>query len=380
MPSKSLVASVVVGILLAFNIYQFAVLQTENQQLRQMVYSLAAQTTSTPALITHQETVTVETVVVEKSSNYTAIYESVKDSVVLLRVFSSLGSAVGSGFVYDTAGHIVTNNHVVQGATLIRVVFSDGSVYSGKIVGTDVDSDLAVVRIENPPPNLKPLKLGDSTKLKVGEEVVAIGNPFGLEGTLTVGVVSQKDRLLPTSRGYSIPGIIQTDAAINPGNSGGPLLNLNGEVVGVNTAIEPSGYGIGYAVPSAIVARVVPALIEKGRYERSWLGISGTTLDPDIAAAMNAPVSKGVLIVDVMRGSPAERAGLRGGTRQVVVNGVPVTVGGDIVTAINGTPITSIDQLILYLELNTSPGQAINLNIIRGSEKIEVDVTLAARP
>ncbi|MEM4186704.1 MAG: trypsin-like peptidase domain-containing protein, partial [Candidatus Caldarchaeum sp.] len=313
-------------------------------------------------------------------SNYTAIYEMVKDSVVMIRVLGQVGSAVGSGFVYDTEGHIVTNNHVVGGGRVFRVVFSDGSMFTAKVVGTDVDSDLAVLKIENPPQGLKPLKLGDSSALKIGEEVIAIGNPFGLEGTLTTGVVSQKGRLLPTGRGFSIPGVIQTDAAINPGNSGGPLLNLRGEVVGVNTAIEPSGVGIGYAVPSSIVARVVPELIQKGSYKRSWMGISATTLDMDIAAAMGAKVQKGVLIVDVTANGPAHKAGLRGGDRNVVVNGVPVRVGGDIITAVDGTPVNSMDDFLLYMEEKTSPGQTITLTIFRGGETLNIQVTLGVRP
>ncbi|MEM4237054.1 MAG: trypsin-like peptidase domain-containing protein, partial [Candidatus Caldarchaeum sp.] len=243
-----------------------------------------------------------------------------------------------------------------------------------------VDSDLAVIKLENPPKNLKPLKLGNSTELRIGEEVIAIGNPFGLEGTLTTGVVSQKGRLLPTGRGYSIPGIIQTDAAINPGNSGGPLLNMRGEVVGVNTAIEPGGVGIGYAVPSSIVARVVPALIKDGVYRRSWMGISGTTLDMDIAAAGGYNVTRGVLISQVVNNSPAQRAGLRGGDRTVVVNGVQIVVGGDVIVAVNGVPINSIDELLVYMEEKTSPGQTITLNIVRNNQFITVSLTLATRP
>ncbi|MEM2024173.1 MAG: trypsin-like peptidase domain-containing protein [Candidatus Caldarchaeum sp.] len=380
MASKSsLFAAAVMAVLLAFNAYQLYLVQSENQQLRQIISSLAARAESMPATVVH-ETTTVLSVVTGRVSNYTAIYEMVKDSVVMIRVLGQVGSAVGSGFVYDTEGHIVTNNHVVGGGRVFRVVFSDGSMFTAKVVGTDVDSDLAVLKIENPPQGLKPLKLGDSSALKIGEEVIAIGNPFGLEGTLTTGVVSQKGRLLPTGRGFSIPGVIQTDAAINPGNSGGPLLNLRGEVVGVNTAIEPSGVGIGYAVPSSIVARVVPELIQKGSYKRSWMGISATTLDMDIAAAMGAKVQKGVLIVDVTANGPAHKAGLRGGDRNVVVNGVPVRVGGDIITAVDGTPVNSMDDFLLYMEEKTSPGQTITLTIFRGGETLNIQVTLGVRP
>lgn len=376
---KALFAAAIVAFLLAFNTYQLVLVQAENQQLRQMISSLATQPETKTVTVVH-ETATVFSVVTARASNYTAIYEMVKDSVVMIRVSSQVGSAIGSGFVYDTEGHIVTNNHVVGGGTVFRVVFSDGSMFTAKVVGTDVDSDLAVLKIDNPPQGLKPLKLGDSSALKIGEEVIAIGNPFGLEGTLTTGVVSQKGRLLPTGRGFSIPGVIQTDAAINPGNSGGPLLNLRGEVVGVNTAIEPSGVGIGYAVPSSIVARVVPELIQKGSYKRSWMGISATTLDMDIAAAMGAKVQKGVLIVDVTANGPAHKAGLRGGDRNVVVNGVPVRVGGDIITAVDGTPVNSMDDFLLYMEEKTSPGQTITLTIFRGGETLNIQVTLGVRP
>ncbi len=368
MVSKASVSlAVLVVVLIALNLYQFSVIQTENQLLRQSISSLANKLETMPTPATRQ-TITVYSVVAADISNFTLLYEMVKDSVVMIRVFSGSGSTIGSGFVYDTKGHIVTNYHVVRGGTSFRVIFIDGSVYKATVVGTDIDSDLAVLRINNPPPNLKPLKLGNSSQLRIGEVVVAVGNPFGLEGTLTTGVVSQKGRLLQTGRGFSIAGVIQTDAAINPGNSGGPLLNLRGEVVGVNTAIEPSAVGIGYAVPSSIVARVVPALIEKGSYQRSWLGISAITLD------------KGILIVEVIPNSPAAKAGLRGGERNVVVNGLPVLVGGDIIIAVNGVAITSIDDFLLYMEEKTSPGQTITLTIVRGDQTLSVEVTLGVRP
>ncbi|MEM1943253.1 MAG: trypsin-like peptidase domain-containing protein [Candidatus Caldarchaeum sp.] len=377
MSSKSTTILVLaVAALTLLNIYQTLVIHSETRSLILQVSTLAAQIQKTP------QTVRVETVVVHnlEASDFSSLYEMVKDSVVMVRVFFASGSTVGSGFVYDALGHVVTNQHVVRGGTSFRVVFSDGSTYSARVVGADVDSDIAVLRIENPPEGLKPLRLGNSSELKIGEPVVAIGNPFGLEGTVTSGIVSQKGRLLPTGRGYSIPGVIQTDAAINPGNSGGPLLNLKGEVVGVNTAIEPSGVGIGYAVPSSIVSRVVPALIQNGSYQRSWMGISAVSLDIDIAAAMGASVSKGVLVVDVVPNSPAQRAGLRGGDRNVVVNGAPVRVGGDIITAIDGRQVSSMDELLLYLEERTSPGQTVSLTVLRGSQAVELTVVLSARP
>lgn len=375
---KALAAFTLVFLLLGLNFYFLNIIRTENLELRRSLEAV------TP--LTVEKTVTVVSYVTSvvtvpaQRANYADLYEMVKDSVVMIRVFSRTGSSVGSGFIYDERGHIVTNHHVVSGATSIRVIFANGDMYSARVVGTDVDSDLAVIKIDNPPQNLKPLKLGNSTELRIGEEVIAIGNPFGLEGTLTAGVVSQKGRLLPTGRGYSIPGVIQTDAAINPGNSGGPLLNTKGEVVGVNTAIEPTAVGIGYAVPSSIVARVVPMLIKEGVYHRSWMGISGATLDSDIAAAAGYNVQKGVMIVDVVANSPAQKAGLRGGVRTVVVNGVPYRVGGDVLTAINNTPITSVDELISYLEEKTSPGQTITVTIVRNNQRLEIQLTLERRP
>jgi S1-C subfamily serine protease len=378
MSSKvSTALTIAVLLLVAFSLYQTVFLQQEVDRLRQSL-SVGTTTVTQPTTVTELRTITQQLYL--GGANYSAIYENVKDSVVMIRVLSSSGGAIGSGFVYDEKGHIVTNNHVVQAGNIYRVVFRDGNTYAATLVGSDVDSDLAVLRIVNPPTTLKPLKLGDSKALKIGEEVIAIGNPFGLEGTLTVGVVSQKDRLLPTGRGYSIPGVIQTDAAINPGNSGGPLLNMRGEVVGVNTAIEPAGVGIGYAVPSSIVARVVPKLIESGKYERGWIGIQSTTLDMDIAAAMNAPVQRGVLIVDVVPNSPAQRAGLRGGDRTVSVFNTVVKVGGDIIVAVDGRPVGSLDELLLYLEENTSPGQTVVFTVVRGRENLTVNVTLGVRP
>lgn len=374
-----LAAIMVVLVLLAgLNVYFVNTIREESLRIReavQMVHTITVEKTVTQVV----QVTTAVTLTAGKAS-YADIYEMVKDSVVLIRVSGPGLPSLGSGFVYDTEGHIVTNHHVVRGAATIRVVFANGDMYAARMVGTDVDSDLAVIKIENPPPNLKPLKLGNSSALRIGEEVLAIGNPFGLEGTVTAGIVSQKGRLLPTGRGYSIPGVIQTDAAINPGNSGGPLLNLLGEVVGVNTAIEPSGVGIGYAVPSSIVSRVVPSLIEKGVYRRSWMGINGMTLDMDIAAAGGYAVKKGVLIIEVVANSPAQKAGLRGGDRTVVVNGVQIRVGGDVIIKVNDFPINSIDDLLTYMEEKTSPGQTITLTIVRNTQTLEIPLTLETRP
>ncbi|MGH9923015.1 MAG: S1C family serine protease, partial [Nitrososphaerales archaeon] len=256
------------------------------------------------------------------------LFQRVENSVVQITVRagdqSFLGDErLGSGFVYDSNGNIITNNHVVEGADDISVTFLDGSAYDASIVGTDPYTDLAVIKADVPAELLAPLPLGDSSKLQVGEQVAAIGNPFGLSGSMTTGIVSQLGRLLPLAEvegGFSIPDVIQTDAAINPGNSGGPLLDIRGEVVGVNSAIT-SGTGefagVGFAVPSNTVKKIVPVLISDGRYRHAWLGVSGTDLTPEIAEALNLKDTKGFLVIDIVADSPADKSGIRGGTKQV---------------------------------------------------------------
>ena len=296
-------------------------------------------------------------------------------------------SGLGSGFVWDQQGHIVTNNHVIHQADKIEVTFSDGTIEPAELVGTDPDSDLAVLEIKMPD-GITPLQLADSNKLKVGQLAIAIGNPFGLSGTMTVGIVSALGRSLPLNEelgvNYTIPDIIQTDAPINPGNSGGVLVNDLGFVIGVTAAIEsPVGAnaGIGFAIPSAIVCRVVPALINDGRYDHSWLGISGTSLVPDLATAMNLDsTQRGALVVDVMPNSPAEDAGLKGSDRQIEIEGIQVRVGGDVITAIDTQPINEMDDLIAFLAGKTEVGQEVSLTIIRNGKEETISLTLASRP
>ncbi|MDJ0274658.1 MAG: trypsin-like peptidase domain-containing protein [Aigarchaeota archaeon] len=333
-------------------------------------------------------TVTRQTTVVERPLNeplnVSEIYERAKDSVVMVRVIGTITSAVGTGFVYDSRGHIVTNYHVVSGGDQIYVSFLDGTMLQATLVGYDVDTDLAVLRIRPPSDlQLKPLPLGDSRALRIGDPVVAIGNPFGLQGSVTVGIVSQKGRLLPSNRGYLIPWVIQIDAAINPGNSGGPLLNYRGEVVGVTTAIETTTgtfSGVGYAIPSSIVARVVPVLIEKGRYSHSYIGISGKELNSLVAERAGIPVKSGFLVETVANNSPASRAGLRGGTTRVTVAGETYLIGGDVIVAIDGHSISSLDDLLTYLVENTSPGDRVVLTVIRDGKAVNVEVVLGERP
>ena len=332
-----------------------------------------------------EESITYTTVTktVIATSPVTEIYEQVKDSVVLIRATSYYGTSLGSGFVYDKLGHIITNNHVIEGSYSITVTFLDGTSLAASVVGTDPYSDIAVLKVRPDVVTLKPLKLGNSSELMIGEQIVAVGSPFGLAGSVTTGIVSQKGRLLETTYGYSIPGVIQFDAAVNPGNSGGPLLNMKGEVVGITTAIESpiSGFvGVGYAIPSTIIARVVPALIEKGSYVHSWIGITGTNMNEEIAEAMKVNVTKGVLITDVASGSPADRAGLRGGDRVVRIGGQTIKIGGDIIIAINGIPIKTIEEILTYLEEKTSPGDVIVFSVLRGTEILQIRVVLGERP
>jgi len=297
-------------------------------------------------------------------------------------------NALGSGFVWDEAGHIVTNNHVVSGADKIEVTFSDGSIFPATLVGADPDSDLAVIKVESDSSLLQPVQLANSDEVKVGQMAIAIGNPFGLEGTMTTGIISAVGRSLPASeestQSYTIPDIIQTDAPINPGNSGGVLVNAEGNVIGVTSAIESpvrANAGIGFAIPANIVNQVVPSLINDGKYEHSWLGISGSTLIPDMATAMDLPADqRGVLIRDVFPNSPAEEAGLRGSAKQFSIDGVDVTVGGDVITAIDGQPLVKMEDLIAYLASDTTVGQKATLTILRDGKQQSVEVILAARP
>jgi 2-alkenal reductase len=297
-------------------------------------------------------------------------------------------SALGSGFVWDQNGHIVTNNHVVAGADKIEVTFSDGSIVPATLVGADPDSDLAVLKVDVPAAQLHPVQMADSTAIKVGELAIAIGDPFGLEGTMTTGIISAVGRSLPADetslQTYTIPDIIQTDAPINPGNSGGVLIDAQGQVLGVTAAIESpvrANSGVGFAIPAAIVNNVVPALIKDGKYVHSWLGISGTNLVPDLAKGMKLDAGqRGALVQEVMPGSPAEKAGLRGSDQQITVDGQTLNVGGDVITAIDNQKVLQMDDLIAYLARNTKVDQKVTLTILRDGKQQTLDVTLTARP
>jgi len=296
----------------------------------------------------------------------------------------------GSGFVWDKAGHIVTNNHVVDGADKIEVTFADGTIVPATLVGANRDSDLAVIKVDVPAEILRPVQMGDSDQVQVGEIAVAIGNPFGLENTMTVGFISALGRSLPVESGqsagptYRIPDIIQTDAPINPGNSGGVLVDEQGKVIGVTAAIASpvqASVGIGFVIPSAIVQKVIPALIQDGHYAVPWLGISGTSLTPDLAQAMDLDAGqRGSLVIDVTPGSPADEAGLQGSGRDITVDGQQQRVGGDVIVSIGGQAIETFDDLIAYLFHSTDVGQQVTLTVLRDGREQQIDVTLRERP
>ena len=287
-------------------------------------------------------------------------------------------TSLGSGFIYNDKGYIVTNNHVVENAKVVDITFINGDRYTANITGTDPFSDLAVIKInENTTGLSKPLVVGNSSELRVGDQVVAIGNPFGLDSSMTTGIVSQIGRLLSIDeRGFSIPNAIQTDALINPGNSGGPLLNMKGEVIGVNTAgIFPGG--IGLAVPSNTILRIIPVLMEEKNYTHPWLGVTGNTLTADLAKREKVDRTlKGVIIDNIVKSSPADLAGLNGSN----INQYGEKRGGDIVTAVDGKQILKMEDLISYLELNKAVNDNATLSVYRDGEIIDKQVTLKSRP
>ena len=307
------------------------------------------------------------------------IYNQLKDSVVLIE--TDLG--LGSGFVYDPQGHIVTNYHVVEGAETIQVTFLDGTITSAEIIGLDIYSDLAVIKVDPNEATLKPVVLGSSSELTVGEPVAAMGNPYGLSDTLTVGIVSSLERTLEATANYLIIDIIQIDAAVNPGNSGGPLVNLYGQVVGVNTAIQSdtgSFTGIGFAIPSDTVKREIDDLIETGGYKHPWLGISGLGINIQLAEEIGLDKPQGILVIDVTENSPAERAGIRGSTETGFVDGREVPLGGDVIIEVDGVSVISMDDLAVYMEQNTVPEDSVVFGIIRDGQEIDIAVTLGERP
>ena len=312
------------------------------------------------------------------------IFEKSEESVVQVNVLRGASEGgMGSGFVYSDEGYIITNHHVVKDAQRVTVTFLDGESYIGEVVGRDQDLDIAVIQVNPSNTYLQPIKIGDSSKLKVGEKIAAIGNPFGLSGSMTSGIISQIGRLLPQESGYSIPDVIQTDAAINPGNSGGPLINMKGEVVGINTAIQSATgefSGIGFAVPSNTVKKVVPVLIENGEFRHPWMGISGTDVDPELAEVRGLKSSKGFLVVSVIEGSPAELAGLIGVTETKEIDGREFALDGDIILSIDGKTVRKISDILIHLQREKSIGDELILSVNRNGEIIELTMILEERP
>jgi S1-C subfamily serine protease len=312
------------------------------------------------------------------------LYEQVSPSVVYVAVATNglTGSGAGSGFVWDTDGHIVTNNHVVESARRLEVTFADDTTAEAEVVGRDPDSDLAVIKVNVPARRLHPVELGDSDALRVGQRAIAIGNPFGFEQTMTTGIVSALGRSVRQQSGFSLPQLIQTDAAINPGNSGGPLLDSHGRVIGVTTLIfsnSGTNAGVGFAVPVDTVKRVVPSLIETGRYADPWLGIQGTSITSLLAEELDLPVEQGVLVQGVVEGGPADEAGLRGGDQRVMFEGALLTTGGDIIVAVDDTAVQDMDDLVVYLA-DKSVGQRVALTVLRDGRRQRIQVRLAERP
>ena len=324
----------------------------------------------------------------EKNLNLVELFEKSEEGVVRIDVdkTGSMGerNSVGSGFIFDHFGNIITNTHVIDNASSITVTFLDGSQYNASVVGMDKFTDIAVIKVEEKPDYLHPLQIGDSTTLKVGESVAAIGNPFGLSGSMTSGIVSQIGRLLPShDTGFSIPNVIQTDAAINPGNSGGPLLNMNGEVMGINTAIQSGtgqSAGIGFAVPSNTISKVVPVLITEGKYSHPWIGISGQDINPELAKIRNLDNSKGFLIVNVIPDSPAEIAGLKGVSEIEKIGNKEYPKDGDIIVSVDGKEVRKISDILIHLQEEKSVGDEMILGIIRNGESMDIILTLVVRP
>jgi len=354
---------------------------------------IPSQEIGTPDLITsngHDATILGDVLSSSKSNlSLVELFEKSEEGVVKIQVVRSntpgdVGS-VGSGFVYDNLGHIITNAHVVDGATKATVTFLDGSQYDAEIIGKDKFTDIAVIKVSEKPRLLHPLQIGDSSQLRVGEQVAAIGNPFGLSGSMTSGIVSALGRLLVASpdSGFSIPDVIQTDAAINPGNSGGPLLNMKGQVVGINTAIQSTSggnSGIGFAIPSNTAIKIVPSLIEDGEYHHPWIGISGRDIDPDLARVLELKDAKGFLIITVVDGSPADKAGLKGMTATQVIDGKEYPADGDIIISVDDKEVRKISDILIHLQREKSVGDTMVLGVLRDGEFMHISLELVERP
>ncbi len=368
-----------------------------------LVLALAVLACQTPIAATQPPTPVVEVVPTISSSetniivnssaqqeSLVALYDNVSAGTVA--ILTDLGS--GSGFVYDGEGHIITNFHVIEDAKVVEVRFTSGFMAYGTVIGTDTDSDLAVVRVDAPAEELHPLPVGDSDSLSVGQTVIAIGNPFGLDTTMTVGIISALGRTLdsahasPDGNPFTAGDIIQTDAAINPGNSGGPLFNINGEVIGINRAIrttnftedgQPVNSGIGFAISINMVKRVTPSLIETGKYDYPFLGISSMdSLSLEMVEALGLKSYTGAYVTSLVPGGPAEKAGIIAGDKATSIPSL--FAGGDLIIAIDGQETRTFDEMLAYLITHKSPGDTVVLTVLRGDEKVDVTITLDKRP
>ena len=341
-----------------------------------------------PALAQDNTSSEIQFESLKNNLSLTEIFDRSEFGVVSVTVSKSsefeASNGFGSGFVFDKEGHIITNNHVVENAKKISITFVDGISYNAQLVGTDPYADIAVIKLDINPEKLYPLPIGDSSKLKVGEQISAIGNPFGLSGSMTSGIVSQLGRLLPVHGSFfSIPDVIQTDAAINPGNSGGPLLNMNAEVVGINTAIysnDGSFSGVGFSIPSNVVLKIVPTLIKEGTFHHPWVGISSADISTDLAKLLELDNAKGVLIITVVKDSPADKAELRGSSETATFDEIEYTVGGDIILSVDGKEVRQITDLLIHLQREKNVGDTMNLEILRDGKTMNVIMTLEKRP
>lgn len=385
------IASVFAGALLGYLLVSFAI-SGEIHNLQNQLSTLQEQISNFPSTqdVTYQNT----TYVIGENVSLSQLFEQVKESVVVVRGVilqrdrfgrSYHTQVQGSGFVYNFTGRIViiTNYHVVNNAINITVTYVSGNGYVATVLGSDPYADLAVLSMDAPQSGYKPLEIVSSSTLEVGDPVIAVGNPYGLAGSMTVGIISALGRTITEEMtgGYSIANVIQTTAPLNPGNSGGPLLNYQGQVVGITTAIVEDSQGVGFAIPSNTIFREVEYIINEGSYnEHPWLGATGIDMTYEIAITTDTNITYGWLIVQVVSGGPADEAGLRGGTKQVLVAGEWIAMGGDIIIAINETRITNLDDLSTYLEEYTSAGQTINVTIVRDNQTMILAVELGTRP
>lgn len=336
----------------------------------------------------HNRTVISNKVIYRNLSAPEAVFNKLNPSLVSITSIGNRSvpfgsSSQGSGFFYNKRGHIVTNYHVVEGSNVIRVTLPSGEVVRADLIGGDPYTDLAVLKVDVDPDKLDPVTIGDSDSLRVGQPVLAIGNPFGLSGSMSSGIISQLGRRLRTQQQFSTPDAIQIDAAINPGNSGGPLANFDGEVIGVTTAIQSttgSFVGIGFAIPSNSVKRIVPDLIENGVYKHPWIGVEGVDVSPKISEEMKLDQAKGFLVTDVVEGSPADKAGIKSGNNTAQIYGREIDLGGDVIIGIGDRKVRKVDNILMFLAQETQVGDVIHLTVIRDNRERNIKLKLDERP